>query len=347
MKCNKIIEILLIMMVLALTMSAAYAISDENATSSDDVGDVISIDEDSVADDVNSDDYGGFDDHEITAESVKVPYSNSPIYYSVELKSNGEVAQGEEIELELDGDEDYYYATTDSNGIATFKLPPLGVDTHFVDLNSRYGYSFAEIEVTPIKLTVKAPQKTVTQYMDNYFKISLKNGKNPVKNCKIKLKVFTGDKSKTYKVKTNSKGVAYFNTYALSLGTHKVKISSMNSKYKISKTSKIKVKKLNKKRYVIKTFKLKKYDKTYYKKHGKYTFDVMKWKASYYQELDVMVYSKDHMVNRNAYMTKIFYTVNGKSYTTKWLSGSIDATYHKFQTDFTRNVVKVQVKLFK
>lgn len=89
---------------------------------------------------------------------------------------------------------------------------------------------------------VKAPTVTA-YYKDNaYFKVTVtKNGK-AVKNLKLKLKVYTGEKAKTYTVKTNSKGVASFKTNQLSIGTHKVVIQSGNKNYKISKTSKIIIK---------------------------------------------------------------------------------------------------------
>lgn len=73
-----------------------------------------------------------------------------------------------------------------------------------------------------------------------YFKVKVKDKKGiAVKNVKIKLKIYTGSKYKSYIIKTNSKGIAKFNTKSLKLGNHKVVISSANAKYKISKSSKI------------------------------------------------------------------------------------------------------------
>ena len=38
----------------------------------------------------------------------------------------------------------------------------------------------SDCEVTPLKLTVKAPAKTVSKFSEDYFKVTLKNGKKVV-----------------------------------------------------------------------------------------------------------------------------------------------------------------------
>ncbi len=76
----------------------------------------------------------------------------------------------------------------------------------------------------------------------NYFKVKVENRYDddiPIKNVKVKLKIYTGSKSKTYIVKTNSRGIAKFNTQNLKPGSHKVVITSADDRYKISKVSKI------------------------------------------------------------------------------------------------------------
>ena len=74
-------------------------------------------------------------------------------------------------------------------------------------------------------------------------KVTVKANKKAVKKVAVKVKVFTGKKSKTYNIKTNNKGVAKLNTKKLKVGKHKVVISSGNSNYKISAKSKITIKK--------------------------------------------------------------------------------------------------------
>jgi len=70
---------------------------------------------------------------------------------------------------------------------------------------------------------------------NNYLKVKVKNDDTyrPIKNLKLKVKVFTKSKSKTYTIKTDSKGIAKFNTKNLKLGDHKVVITSADDKYKV------------------------------------------------------------------------------------------------------------------
>ena len=58
---------------------------------------------------------------------------------------------------------------------------------------------------------------------------------------KLKLRIYTGKKYKTYTVKTNKKGVAKFNTKKLKRGKHKVKILSGNKNVVVSKKSSIRI----------------------------------------------------------------------------------------------------------
>ena len=93
----------------------------------------------------------------------------------------------------------------------------------------------SSFEVTVLKAPtiIKAPKVTNKKYFK--VKVTHKITKNPVKSTWIKLKI-----GKTiYKVKTNKKGVAKFNTKNLSKGKHKVKITSGNSNYKMSAKSTI------------------------------------------------------------------------------------------------------------
>lgn len=92
---------------------------------------------------------------------------------------------------------------------------------------------------------VKALKVTGKFKKSKYFKVTIKNKetKKLLSNVKVKIKVFTGKKFKTYTVKTNKKGLAKINTKTLKTGTHKVVISSANNNYKISAKSLITMKK--------------------------------------------------------------------------------------------------------
>ena len=88
---------------------------------------------------------------------------------------------------------------------------------------------------------VDADDVAVVYKKNKYFKfeVETKYTDRDVKNIKVNLKVYTNSKSKTYSVYTNSYGVAKFNTNKLSLGNHKVIITSGDSKYSIYKKANI------------------------------------------------------------------------------------------------------------
>jgi len=143
----------------------------------------------------------------------------------------------------------------------TLNLGKFSVGKHTIRFFFRYNYNsyynFTVIKGPTSKSTIKttsvnAPSVTAYYKTSKYFKVTIKKNGKAVKNLKLKLKVYTGKKTKIYTVKTNSKGVASFKTNKLSIGTHKVVVSSTNKNYKVSKTSKIIIKKKSNTRTVSK-----------------------------------------------------------------------------------------------
>ena len=91
-----------------------------------------------------------------------------------------------------------------------------------------------------IKTKVQADEKAVKYKKDFFFKIKVcDKNKTLLKNVKLKVKVKSGNSVKFFNIKTNSKGIAKFNTKGLKIGKHKVTITSVDENYTISKTSKI------------------------------------------------------------------------------------------------------------
>ncbi|WP_407412031.1 hypothetical protein [Methanobrevibacter sp.] len=140
-----------------------------------------------------------------------------------------------------------YNLTTNSNGIATFKNS-LKVGNHKItvipyDYNEYIAMkqSTFTIKVKKANTIVKAPKISAKYKKTKYFKITVKNKatKKAVKNTYVKVKIA----KKTYKLKTDSKGVAKFNTKKLKIGKHKVVIASGNSNYIMSGKSTITIKK--------------------------------------------------------------------------------------------------------
>lgn len=101
----------------------------------------------------------------------------------------------------------------------------------------------AEVASKPkIKTKVEADQVAVTYKKNRYLKIKVEDRYDddiPIENVKLKVKVGSGSKAKTFNVKTNSYGVAKLNTKSLKVGAHKVIITSADEGYEIKKTSKI------------------------------------------------------------------------------------------------------------
>ena len=103
-------------------------------------------------------------------------------------------------------------------------------------------YNFGSIDkLIKTQTTVKAPKLTKTANQAKTFDITVKNKKTkkPIKNLSLKIKIG----KKVYTVKTNSKGVAKFNTKSLKVGTYKLIIYSGNIKYFVSAKSTIVIKK--------------------------------------------------------------------------------------------------------
>ena len=149
---------------------------------------------------------------------------------------------------------------TNSKGIATIKASKLNAGKYkitvyetFCILGSDPGderyikvpgvLTTTTLKVKKTKAIVKAPKVKFKYKKSKYFKVAIKHKstKKPLSGIKLKLKVYTGKKYKTYTVKTNKKGVAKFNTKRLSYGKHNVKVMSGNKNVIISKKSVIRI----------------------------------------------------------------------------------------------------------
>ena len=144
----------------------------------------------------------------------------------------------------------YYHVYTNSKGVANFKASTLKAGKYKVLVApSNDGYvpfkkAYVSVIVKKAKTTVKAPKVTAKYKKSKYFKVTVKHKKTkkPVQGVKVKIKVYTGKKFKTYKVKTNKKGIAKLNTKKLKWGKHKVVITSADPSCKISAKSTIRIK---------------------------------------------------------------------------------------------------------
>ncbi len=135
------------------------------------------------------------------------------------------------------------YGYTNGKGIDYYDASKLAIGTYKITITDNFGdNTTSTVKISKAKVSVKAPRVTFKVKKSKYFKVTLKAYKKPLKNVKIKVKVKTGKKYKTYNLKTNSKGIVKLNTKNLKVGRHTVIIYSGNSNYKINAKSLITIK---------------------------------------------------------------------------------------------------------
>lgn len=188
-----------------------------------------------------------------SAPSVSTYYKTSK-YFTATLTNSAKKAIYDaklNIKVYLTSGRYYEYkGNTDIYGQVRLQLNTLTPKTYKVVITSGDTKSFALKKVTSKIVIKKAPttltpkKLTAKKGTSTYFKVTVKNTKTKkvITGVKVKVKVYTGKKYKTYTVKTNSKGIAYLNVKSLAVGTHKAVVTSANS-YCVAKsvTSTIKI----------------------------------------------------------------------------------------------------------
>ena len=171
---------------------------------------------------------------------------------SIRLESPWDMSLAQKIKLKFSGTKSHTsgWYKTNNYGILTYKLPKSLIPGKYtVTITMESGICFVNsktIKVTraPVKLTAK--KLTTTYKSGKVFKIYVKNSKTkkPINGAKLKLKVYTGKKYKTYTLTSDKNGLIKFKTSILSVGTHKIEITAGNTNIKLSKVkTSIKVKK--------------------------------------------------------------------------------------------------------
>lgn len=191
---------------------------------------------------------------DVVVKSASAFYYNSGKYFSVKLTNanTGALMKNYKFTIYLYNSANKkvksYSLKTNSKGIAYLKgITALKVGYYYPVFKST-NYYLDEYElsfkISKAPTTVKAPKVTNKYKKSKYFKVTVKHKstKKAVKGLKIKVKVYTGKKYKTYTIKTSSKGIAKLNTKKLKVGKHKVVLSSGNANYKLSAKSTIVIK---------------------------------------------------------------------------------------------------------
>ena len=177
-------------------------------------------------------------------------YYNSGKYFTIKLmntkKSNAPIYAAKlNIRVYVTKYSYYNYnGQTGVDGKIKLALDSLKPGTYKVEVRGADSKDFTVSKVTSQIVVKKAPTKlypvklTAKKGKTTYFKVTVKNYKikKVISGVKVKIKVYTGKKYKTYTVKTNSKGIAQLNVKSLTTGTHKVVVTSAN-KYCVAKAA--------------------------------------------------------------------------------------------------------------
>ena len=102
-----------------------------------------------------------------------------------------------------------------------------------LNVNANASNDLSYVSSSDVKsVNLKANKLSTTYGSGKYLKVKAIDAKTkkPVSNLKLKLKVYTGKKSKRIAVKTNSKGIAKYSASYLKVGKHKVIVNLKNSK---------------------------------------------------------------------------------------------------------------------
>ena len=171
-------------------------------------------------------------------------YYKSGRYYKVKLTNtkNKALMYASKINIKVYISKSRYYnltGTTDGNGLVQFKITFKPGTYKVVVSSADKGYSAkavtSQIKVSksPIKMAPTALK--VKRY--GYFKVKVTSTKSKkvLSGVKVKVRVYTGRKYKTYTIKTNKKGIASLKIKQ-KVGKHKIVLTPAQTKYYSAKT---------------------------------------------------------------------------------------------------------------
>lgn len=156
----------------------------------------------------------------ISHNSYLKMYFGAGSKYKVKVyDDNGNVAANVTVKFKINGKN--YYRTTDSNGYASFKIGTTFAPKTYTIKATYKGYSVSNKIV--VKPTLILKDKTVKKSKTFKYTVKLLNSKGKIIKSKYVKVKFRG---KTYKAKTNSKGIA----------TYKIKVNSKVGKFTLTAT---------------------------------------------------------------------------------------------------------------
>lgn len=173
-----------------------------------------------------------------TSSSVSTYYKSGKIF-QIKLTNtkNKKAVYGAKMNIKIFISKNKYYnytGTTDANGLVKFKISYKPGSYKVVVSSCDKGYSASAITRT-IKVSkspIKMAPTSLKVKKGTYFKVKVTSTKTKkvLSSVKVKVKVYTGKKYKTYTIKTNSKGIASLKI-SQSVGKHKVVLSPGSPTY--------------------------------------------------------------------------------------------------------------------
>ena len=174
------------------------------------------------------------------AKVTKYVSASGVVKLKIVLKSPWKLGLSQKIKIKI-GSYTSKWLKTNSHGVLTFSVPKkkvvskknLGITMDLgVCLIKSYVYKNPGKIIKP--KSVKKPSN---------IKVTMKNSANnkAIKKTVFTVKVFTGKKYKTFKIKTNSKGVFKLSSKKLSRGSHKISVYLNKNNYYINKSFKVKI----------------------------------------------------------------------------------------------------------
>lgn len=182
----------------------------------------------------------------IKAKKVTVYYNDGYLTVKVTNTKNNKPIANATVNIKIFISKNKYYnykGRTGANGKLKLLLAGLKPGKYKVVIEGADSKNFEAKQITTKVIIKKAPTKLVAKKLKakkgakKYFKVTAKNKKTKkgIAGIKLKIKVYTGKKYKTFTKKTNSKGVAKISTKSLKVGKHKVVVSSANKYCKAKK----------------------------------------------------------------------------------------------------------------
>ncbi len=172
-------------------------------------------------------------------------YNSKNIKLKVKISSPWKISAKQKIKVKISGTHKFTskWVKTNSKGILTLIIPSkVKITKNKIKISIETG-------VISIKSVTKIKDSAKFYYSKKIKKpskieITAKNKatKKLIKKTKFKVKIYTGKKYKTVKVKTNSKGILKLNTKKLSKGLHKINIILNNKKYDVNKKFYVRIK---------------------------------------------------------------------------------------------------------